>query len=927
MLSALGLNSRSELIEQTVPPGIRFNRPLELPPALDEQAALAKLAGYAEQNEVWTSLIGMGYHGTVTPTVILRNVLENPGWYTAYTPYQPEIAQGRLEALLNFQQMVIDLTGLALANASLLDEATAAAEAMALAKRVARNKSNVFFADEHCHPQTLSVLKTRAEGFGFELIVDAVDNLAQHQVFGALLQYPDTHGEVRDLRPLIDQLHGQQALACVAADLLSLVVLTPPGELGADVVLGSTQRFGVPMGYGGPHAAYFACRDDFKRAMPGRIIGVSRDARGNTALRMALQTREQHIRREKANSNICTAQVLLANIAGFYAVYHGPEGLQRIAQRVHRLTFVLAAGLEAKGIKRLNQHFFDTLTLDVGGAQAAIIESAEAARVNLRILGRGHLGVSLDETCNEDTVLRLFDIFLGVDHGLDIAALDQQALPEGIPAALVRRTPFLAHPVFNLHHSETEMLRYLKQLENKDLALNQSMIPLGSCTMKLNATSEMIPITWPAFANLHPFAPAAQATGYKAMIDELESWLCAITGFDAICMQPNSGAQGEYAGLMAITRYHRSRHQPQRTLCLIPSSAHGTNPASAQMAGMEVVIVDCDDDGNVDLGDLKAKANAAGERLSCLMVTYPSTHGVYEEGIREICEVVHQHGGQVYMDGANLNAQVGLARPADMGADVSHMNLHKTFCIPHGGGGPGMGPIGIRAHLKPFVASHPVVPVPGLDPNNTAVSAAPWGSASILPISWMYIAMMGPQLADASEVAILSANYLASRLAGAFPVLYRGRNQRVAHECILDLRPLKAQTGISEEDVAKRLMDYGFHAPTMSFPVPGTLMVEPTESESKAELDRFVEAMLAIRAEIGEVQDGNWPAEDNPLKHAPHTLADVLAPWNRPYSLEQAVAPSAHVRQHKYWPAVNRVDNVYGDRNLFCACVPVEAYR
>ncbi|KHL74958.1 glycine dehydrogenase, partial [Pseudomonas putida] len=867
------------------------------------------------------------YHGTVTPTVILRNVLENPGWYTAYTPYQPEIAQGRLEALLNFQQMVIDLSGLALANASLLDEATAAAEAMALAKRVARNKSNAFFADEHCHPQTLSVLQTRAEGFGFELIVDAVDNLAQHQVFGALLQYPDTHGEVRDLRPLIDQLHGQHALACVAADLLSLVVLTPPGELGADVVLGSTQRFGVPMGYGGPHAAYFACRDDYKRAMPGRIIGVSRDARGNTALRMALQTREQHIRREKANSNICTAQVLLANIAGFYAVYHGPEGLQRIAQRVHRLTVVLAAGLEAKGIKRLNQHFFDTLTLDVGGAQAAIIESAQAACINLRILGRGHLGVSLDETCSEETVLRLFDIFLGVDHGLEVTALDQQALIEGIPTALERRTPILCHPVFNLHHSETEMLRYLKQLENKDLALNQSMIPLGSCTMKLNATSEMIPITWSGFAQLHPFAPDAQVAGYKAMIDELECWLCAITGFDAICMQPNSGAQGEYAGLMAITRYHRSRHQPQRTLCLIPSSAHGTNPASAQMAGMEVVIVDCDDDGNVDLDDLKAKANAAGERLSCLMVTYPSTHGVYEEGIREICEVVHQHGGQVYMDGANLNAQVGLTRPADIGADVSHMNLHKTFCIPHGGGGPGMGPIGIRAHLKPFVASHPVVPVPGLDPNNSAVSAAPWGSASILPISWMYIAMMGRQLADASEVAILSANYLASQLGSAFPVLYRGRNQRVAHECILDLRPLKAITGITEEDVAKRLMDYGFHAPTMSFPVPGTLMVEPTESESKAELDRFVEAMLAIRAEIGEVQEGNWPAEDNPLKHAPHTLADVLAPWNRPYSLEQAVAPSAHVRQHKYWPAVNRVDNVYGDRNLFCACVPVEAYR
>ena len=927
MLDVLGVASRSELIEQTVPPGIRFNRPLDLPPALDEQAALARLAGYAQQNQVWTSLIGMGYHGTLPPPVIVRNVLENPGWYTAYTPYQPEIAQGRLEALLNFQQMIIDLTGLPLANASLLDEATAAAEAMALAKRMAKSKSNAFFADENCHPQTLSVLKTRAEGFGFELVVDAVDNLGNHAVFGALLQYPDTHGEVRDLRPLIQQLHEQQALACVAADILSLVVLTPPGEQGADVVLGSTQRFGVPMGYGGPHAAYFACRDAFKRAMPGRIIGVSRDARGNVALRMALQTREQHIRREKANSNICTAQVLLANIAGFYAVYHGPEGLSRIAQRVHRLTVILAAGLEAKGIKRVNAHFFDTLTLEVGGSQTAIIESAEAARINLRILGRGHLGVSLDETCSEETVLRLLDIFAGVDHGLDIATLDGQELPAGVPDELVRNTPFLTHPVFNLHHSETEMLRYLKQLENKDLALNQSMIPLGSCTMKLNATSEMIPITWPGFAQLHPFAPAAQVQGYRAMIEELEAWLCAITGFDAICMQPNSGAQGEYAGLMAITAYHRSRQQAGRTLCLIPSSAHGTNPASAQMAGMEVVIVECDDNGNVDLEDLKAKASAAGERLSCLMVTYPSTHGVYEEGIREICEVVHQHGGQVYMDGANLNAQVGLARPADIGADVSHMNLHKTFCIPHGGGGPGMGPIGVRAHLAPFVASHPVVPVPGPDPQNTAISAAPWGSASILPISWMYIAMMGPQLVDASEVAILSANYLARQLSAAFPVLYRGRNQRVAHECILDLRPLKAQTGITEEDVAKRLMDYGFHAPTMSFPVPGTLMVEPTESESKAELDRFVEAMLAIRAEIARVQDGSWSAEDNPLKHAPHTLADVLGPWERAYGVEQGVAPTAHVRQHKYWPAVNRVDNVHGDRNLFCACVPVDEYR
>ncbi|WP_449438480.1 aminomethyl-transferring glycine dehydrogenase [Pseudomonas migulae] len=927
MLDSLGVGSRVELIEQTVPPGIRLNRALDLPPALDEEAALAKLRGYAEQNQVWTSLIGMGYHGTITPAVILRNVLENPGWYTAYTPYQPEIAQGRLEALLNFQQLTIDLTGLELANASLLDEATAAAEAMALAKRVAKSKSNLFFVDENCHPQTISVVQTRAEGFGFELIIDTVDNLKQHQVFGALLQYPDTHGEIRDLRPLIDHLHAQQALACVATDLLSLLLLTPPGELGADVVFGSSQRFGVPMGYGGPHAAFFASRDEYKRAIPGRIIGVSKDARGNTALRMALQTREQHIRREKANSNICTAQVLLANIASFYAVYHGPEGLKRIAQRVHRLTCILAAGLERHGISRLNTHFFDTLTLEVGGTQTAIIESAQAAQINLRILGRGQLGLSLDETSDESTVAKLFDVFLGADHGINVDELDAETLPSGIPGELQRSSPYLRHPVFSAHHSETEMLRYLKQLENKDLALNQSMIPLGSCTMKLNATSEMIPITWPQFANLHPFVPKEQAVGYALMIEELERWLCAITGFDAICMQPNSGAQGEYAGLLAIRKYHESRHQGARDICLIPSSAHGTNPASAQMAGMRVVIVECDEAGNVDLDDLKEKAAAAGDKLACLMATYPSTHGVYEEGISEICEVIHSHGGQVYMDGANLNAQVGLARPADIGADVSHMNLHKTFCIPHGGGGPGMGPIGVRAHLAPFVANHPVVAIDGPLPQNGAVSAAPWGSASILPISWMYIAMMGPQLADASEVAILAANYLAQHLSGAFPVLYTGRNERVAHECILDLRPLKALTGISEEDVAKRLMDYGFHAPTMSFPVPGTLMVEPTESESKAELDRFIGAMLSIRAEITEVQNGNWPAEDNPLKRSPHTLADITGVWERPYSIEQAVTPDAYTKAHKYWPVVNRVDNVYGDRNLFCACVPVDDYR
>ncbi|MEL7936096.1 aminomethyl-transferring glycine dehydrogenase [Pseudomonas delhiensis] len=927
MLEALGVASLDDLIVQTVPPAIRLNRPLELPPALDEQGALARLRGYARQNQLWTSLIGTGYYGTLTPTVILRNVLENPGWYTAYTPYQPEIAQGRLEALLNFQQLTIDLTGLDLASASLLDEATAAAEAMALAKRVAKAKSNLFFVDVNCHPQTISVVRTRAQAFGFDLVLDELDNLGQHAVFGALLQYPDSRGEVRDLRPLIDALHARQAIACVAADLLSLLLLTPPGELGADVVLGSAQRFGVPMGYGGPHAAFFATRDEFKRAMPGRIIGVSRDARGNTALRMALQTREQHIRREKANSNVCTSQVLLANIASLYAVYHGPEGLRRIAQRVHRLTAILAAGLFAKGLKRVNAHFFDTLTLEVGAQQAAILERARAARYNLRIVGEDRLGVSLDETCRAETVATLFDIFLGAGHGLSIAVLDAGDLSDGIPGTLQRRSGYLGHPVFNRHHSETEMLRYLRQLEGKDLALNQAMIPLGSCTMKLNATSEMIPITWPEFANLHPFVPREQAEGYRLMIDELESWLRTITGFDAICMQPNSGAQGEYAGLLAIRRYHESHGEGHRNVCLIPSSAHGTNPASAIMASMRVVIVECDKGGNVDLEDLKLKAAEAGAQLACLMITYPSTHGVYEEGIREICEVIHSHGGQVYMDGANLNAQVGLARPADIGADVSHMNLHKTFCIPHGGGGPGMGPIGVKQHLAPFVANHPVIRIEGPNPLNDAVSAAPWGSASILPISWMYIAMMGPQLADATEVAILNANYLAQRLDGAFPVLYRGRNERVAHECILDLRPLKAQTGISEEDVAKRLMDYGFHAPTMSFPVPGTLMVEPTESESLHELDRFVEAMLSIRAEIAKVETGEWPAEDNPLKRAPHTLADVTGPWERPYGIAEAVTPSEHTRAFKYWPAVNRVDNVFGDRNLFCACVPVDEYR
>ena len=929
MLAVIGSDSLDALIEEVVPPKIRSKEPLALPASRSEADVLAELKQVAGRNKVYRSYIGQGYYGTQTPNVVLRNILENPAWYTAYTPYQPEISQGRLEALLNYQTMVADLTGLDISNASLLDESTAAAEAMTLARRSAKSKSPVFFISRHVHPQTIEVVRTRAEGLDIEIrIGDEAEGLPE--CFGVLLQYPHSTGSVSDYRKLAEAAHAQGAVVACATDLLALAVLAAPGEWGADIAVGSAQRFGVPFGFGGPHAGFMACKDAFKRNMAGRLVGVSKDAQGNPALRLALQTREQHIRREKATSNICTAQVLLAVMAGMYAVWHGPAGIRRIAERVQRATAILRAELIKLDVKVANDTFFDTLLLETGAATPAILTAADCAHINLRRVDGARLAISLDETVTVADLEALVNVFAAGlerdDVELDIDALDAAAAG-GIPASVARESAILTHPIFSSIQSETDMLRYLRKLADKDLALDRTMIPLGSCTMKLNATSEMIPITWPGFARMHPFAPAAQATGYKAMIDELERWLCAITGFDAICMQPNSGAQGEYAGLMAITRYHRSRHQPQRTLCLIPSSAHGTNPASAQMAGMEVVIVDCDEHGNVDLADLKAKAHAAGERLSCLMVTYPSTHGVYEEGIREICEVVHQHGGQVYMDGANLNAQVGLTRPADIGADVSHMNLHKTFCIPHGGGGPGMGPIGIRAHLTPFVASHPVVPVPGLDPNNSAVSAAPWGSASILPISWMYIAMMGPQLADASEVAILSANYLASQLGGAFPVLYRGRNQRVAHECILDLRPLKTLTGISEEDVAKRLMDYGFHAPTMSFPVPGTLMVEPTESESKAELDRFVEAMLAIRAEIGEVQEGNWPAENNPLKHAPHTLADVLGVWDRPYSLEQGVAPSAHVRQHKYWPAVNRVDNVYGDRNLFCACVPVEAYR
>ena len=936
LLSALGADSLDAFIDQAVPPAIRAREPLRLGPARGEHELLAYLESIAAKNQVFRSFIGMGYHDTHTPNVILRNIFQNPGWYTQYTPYQAEISQGRLEALLNFQTMVMDLTGLEVTNASLLDEGTAAAEAMAMALHVKGDSAAgaAFFVSEGCHPQTVDVVRTRAQPLGVEVVVGdhrTVD-LGSKKFVGALVQYPASDGAVFDYRAFAEQVHAAGGLLVVAADLLSLTLLTPPGEFGADVAVGTAQRFGVPMGYGGPHAGYFATKSAYTRVMPGRIIGVSEDAQGRRALRMALQTREQHIRREKATSNICTAQVLLAIIASMYAVYHGPKGLKAIAERVHGLTVLLARGLTKLGLKVKHDQYFDTLRVELPAPHVrGVLAAAEAARMNFRRIDEKTLGVSLDETTRPSDVEDILGAFiLGAGKSSAPPALADLA-GEGVECAVApdlrRSSAYLTHPVFNSYHSETEMLRYIRRLESKDLSLTHSMIPLGSCTMKLNATAEMIPVTWPQFGRLHPFAPTSQAAGYKVVFEQLEQMLTQVTGFAGCSLQPNAGSQGEYAGLLVIRAYHQSRGQGHRDVCLIPSSAHGTNPASAVMAGYKVVVTKCDENGNIDLDDLRARAEEHKDSLAALMVTYPSTHGVFEEEIREICAIVHERGGQVYMDGANLNAQVGLTRPADIGADVSHMNLHKTFCIPHGGGGPGMGPIGIRAHLKPFVASHPVVPVPGLDPNISAVSAAPWGSASILPISWMYIAMMGPQLADASEVAILSANYLASQLGGAFPVLYRGRNQRVAHECILDLRPLKAQTGISEEDVAKRLMDYGFHAPTMSFPVPGTLMVEPTESESKAELDRFVEAMLAIRAEIGEVQEGNWPAEDNPLKHAPHTLEDVLGVWDRPYSLAQAVAPSAHVRQHKYWPAVNRVDNVYGDRNLFCACVPVEAYR
>ncbi|MBN1086899.1 aminomethyl-transferring glycine dehydrogenase [Erwinia aphidicola] len=925
MLSAIGASSLSELIAAIVPADIQLPSPPAVGDALTEHLALAELKAIASQNQRYKSFIGMGYTPVLTPPVILRNMLENPGWYTAYTPYQPEVSQGRLEALLNFQQLTLDLTGLDIASASLLDEATAAAEAMAMAKRVSKLKNaNRFFVADDIHPQTLDVVRTRAETFGFEVLVDKAEKVLELQdVFGVLLQQVGTGGEVHDYGDLIAELKSRKVVVSVAADFMALVLLQAPGKQGADIVFGSAQRFGVPMGYGGPHAAFFAARDEHKRSMPGRIIGVSRDAAGNTALRMAMQTREQHIRREKANSNICTSQVLLANIASLYAVFHGPAGLKRIAGRIHRLTDILAAGLQKGGLKLRYHSWFDTLTVEVAD-KAAVLDRALSFGINLRSDILNAVGITLDETTTREDVAALFSILLGEQHGLEIDALDADGA--SIPATMLRQDAILTHPVFNRHHSETEMMRYMHSLERKDLALNQAMIPLGSCTMKLNAAAEMIPITWPEFAELHPFCPAEQATGYLQMIGQLSQWLVQLTGYDALCMQPNSGAQGEYAGLLAIRRYHESRNEAGRNICLIPSSAHGTNPASAQMAGMAVVVVACDKQGNIDLHDLRLKAEQAGEALSCIMVTYPSTHGVYEETIREVCQIVHQFGGQVYLDGANMNAQVGITTPGYIGADVSHLNLHKTFCIPHGGGGPGMGPIGVKAHLAPFVPGHSVVQIDDMLTGQGAVSAAPFGSASILPISWMYIRMMGAEgLKQASSVAILNANYIAHRLQSAYPILYVGRDGRVAHECILDIRPLKEQTGISELDIAKRLIDYGFHAPTMSFPVAGTLMVEPTESESKIELDRFIDAMLAIRMEIDRVFNGEWPADDNPLVNAPHTQREIVGEWSHPYTRELAVFPAGS--DNKYWPTVKRLDDVYGDRNLFCSCVPMSEYE
>ncbi|ELM6647015.1 aminomethyl-transferring glycine dehydrogenase [Vibrio vulnificus] len=925
MLSTINAESLDALIAQTVPAQIRLEKPMQLAEAQSEADMLASIKKFADLNQVKRTFIGQGYYNTFTPNVILRNVLENPGWYTAYTPYQPEISQGRLESLLNYQQMVMDLTGMDIANASLLDEATAAAEAMTLCQRAGKSKSKVFFVADDVHPQTIEVIKTRAKYFGFDVVIGNVDSLPQTEAFGALLQYPSTTGEVRDLTDVIAQAQANKTLVSVATDLLASALVKPAGEMGADVVIGSAQRFGVPMGYGGPHAAFMATREQHKRTMPGRVIGVSIDAKGNQALRMAMQTREQHIRREKATSNICTAQALLANMASFFAVYHGEEGIRTIARRTHHMTAILAAGLTKSGYELAHNAFFDTITINTGDNTQALYAKAQAADINLRLLD-GQIGISFDETttvADIDALFAIFEVKESVNAlSTDIAGNEFAAIPE----ACRRTSRFLTHPVFNTHHSETQMMRYLKQLENKDFSLTHGMIPLGSCTMKLNAAAEMIPVTWPEFGALHPFAPIEQAAGYTALAEDLKAKLCEITGYDAFSLQPNSGASGEYAGLIAIQRYHESRGEGHRNVCLIPSSAHGTNPATAAMVSMKVVVVKCDENGNIDLVDLAAKIEKHQENLSSIMITYPSTHGVYEEQVKEVCEMVHAAGGQVYLDGANMNAQVGLTSPGFIGSDVSHLNLHKTFCIPHGGGGPGMGPIGVKSHLAPFLPGHIEN---GVEGKEFAVSAADLGSASILPISWAYIAMMGADgLTEATKVAILNANYVMERLRPHYPVLYRGTNGRVAHECIIDIRPLKEETGISEEDIAKRLMDYGFHAPTMSFPVAGTLMVEPTESEDLEELDRFCDAMIAIREEMTKVKNGEWPLENNPLVNAPHTQVDLMEEqWDRPYPREIACFPSAATKRSKYWPTVNRVDNVYGDRNLVCSCPGIENYE
>jgi len=924
MLDAVGAPSLDALIEQTVPGSILLDAPLDLPGPVGEAQVLARLAEIASENVAMQSLIGLGYSGTITPPVVLRNIIENPAWYTSYTPYQPEISQGRLEALLTFQTVVSDLTGLPLANASLLDEGTAAAEAMTMARRAGKSDCPVFFVDADCHPQTIAVVATRAEPVGIDVVVGDPSTDMPTQVFGALLASPGSSGAVRDLAPIIDRVHGAGGLAVVVADPLSMVLITSPGAMGADIAVGCMQRFGTPMAFGGPHAGFIATRDEFARSLPGRLVGVSLDAAGRPALRLALQTREQHIRREKATSNVCTAQALLAIVSAMYASWHGPEGLRRIAERVHRLTGILAQGLRDGGVEVPADTWFDTIVAHVPGRAAQVHAAARALGINLREIDDDHIGMSLDELSTRATVEAVWTAF-GVSTSVE--NLDATA-PDGIPAALRRDDAILDHPVFHRYRTEHEMLRYIRRLSDKDLALDRTMIPLGSCTMKLNSTTEMAAITWPAFAGMHPFAPADQTRGYDRLIRELEAALCEVTGYDAVSLQPNAGSQGELAGLLAIRGYHRANGDDQRTVCLIPSSAHGTNAASAVMAGMSVGVVGCDDDGNVDLDDLRAKAAGAGDRLAAIMITYPSTHGVFEEAVGEICAVVHEHGGQVYVDGANLNALVGLAKPGEFGADVSHLNLHKTFCIPHGGGGPGVGPVAVRSHLAPHLPNHPMRndagPASGVGP----ISAAPWGSAGILPIPWAYITMMGADgLRRATEMAILGANYVATRLAPHFPVLHTGANGRVAHECILDLRPIKDASGVTVDDVAKRLMDHGFHAPTMSFPVAGTLMVEPTESESLAELDRFCDAMISIREEIARVESGEWSPDDSPLRHAPHTSEDVATDqWDRPYPRELAGYPLPGMEGSKYWPPVGRIDSVHGDRNLVCSCMPIEAY-